>query len=269
MDMAFHSASTTSRDAALLELALELSRELHPQRKTRVLTPDSLIEREAGLDSLARVELLLRAEKRLGVRLPDHAVLSAEMFRDLLAAVEEEWPEQLYANPKTLFVAGFLGSGTVLVGRTQNGEARFGPLSLPVPEETPHEEGASVELLARPEQIALSAGKPADVPVLGKGAIIEETFSGPLRRLRLRLPRLPGTRQVSPVPPFGEEGLLVDAVVPAEPSASGKGKELWVSLNGWTILKQAPLRLLVVDTGAGSTTALNLAQVLAMRVKAP
>ena len=89
MDMASHSTSTASREAALLELALELSRELHPQRKTRVLTPDSLIEREAGLDSLARVELLLRAEKRLGVRLPDHAVLSAETFRDLLAAVEE------------------------------------------------------------------------------------------------------------------------------------------------------------------------------------
>jgi sulfate/thiosulfate transport system ATP-binding protein len=178
-------------------------------------------------------------------------------------------PEQLYANPKTLFVAGFLGSGTVLVGRTQNGEARFGPLILPVPEEAPHEEGASVELLARPEQIALSAEKPADgVPMLGKGAIIEETFSGPLRRLRLRLPRLPGTRQVSPVPPFGEEGLLVDAVVPAGPSASGKGKELWVSLSGWTILEQAPPRLLVVDTAAGSTTALNLAQVLATRVKA-
>ena len=89
MDLASHSTSTASREAALLELALELSRELHPQRKTRVLTPDSLIEREAGLDSLARVELLLRAEKRLGVRLPDHAVLSAETFRDLLAAVEE------------------------------------------------------------------------------------------------------------------------------------------------------------------------------------
>ena len=54
-----------------------------------MLTPDSLIEREAGLDSLARAELLLRAEKRLGVRLLDHAVLSAETFRDLLATVEE------------------------------------------------------------------------------------------------------------------------------------------------------------------------------------
>jgi 1-acyl-sn-glycerol-3-phosphate acyltransferase len=88
MDMASHSASTASREAALLELALELSRELHPNRRNRGLTPDSSLERDAGLDSLARVELLLRMEKRMGLRPPDHAVLSAETFRDLLAAVE-------------------------------------------------------------------------------------------------------------------------------------------------------------------------------------
>ena len=88
MDMASHSATTASRETAFLELALELSRELHPARRRRGLTPDSSLERDAGLDSLARVELLLRAEKRLGVRLPDHAILSAETFRDLLAAVE-------------------------------------------------------------------------------------------------------------------------------------------------------------------------------------
>jgi acyl carrier protein len=88
MDMASHSATTASRETAFLELALELSRELHPARRRRRLTPDSTLERDAGLDSLARVELLLRAEKRLGVRLPDHAILSAETFRDLLAAVE-------------------------------------------------------------------------------------------------------------------------------------------------------------------------------------
>jgi len=86
--MASHSASTASRETALLELARELSGELHPGRRMRPLTSDSSLERDAGLDSLARVELLLRAERRLGVRLPDHAVLSAETFRDLLTAAE-------------------------------------------------------------------------------------------------------------------------------------------------------------------------------------
>ncbi|MFZ0712329.1 MAG: acyl carrier protein, partial [Terrimicrobiaceae bacterium] len=76
MDMAPHSASTDSREAALLKLALELSREIHPARRTRGLMPDSSLERDAGLDSLARVELLLRVERRLGARLPDQTVLS-------------------------------------------------------------------------------------------------------------------------------------------------------------------------------------------------
>jgi hypothetical protein len=63
MDMASHSTSTASREAELLELALELSRELHSQLKTRALTPESSLERDAGLDPLARVQLLLQAEK--------------------------------------------------------------------------------------------------------------------------------------------------------------------------------------------------------------
>jgi sulfate/thiosulfate transport system ATP-binding protein len=174
-------------------------------------------------------------------------------------------PEQLYAKPKSLFVATFLGAGTVLVGRTANGKARFGPLALPIAAEVPHEEGASAELLFRPEQVVLHENEPkGDASVLGRGEIIEQTFAGPQRRLRLRLPRLPATRQVSPVPPFGEEGLLVDAIVPA--AADISEKELWVSLRGWSILEQAPARLLVVDAG-GSAAPLQVARLIARRMQ--
>jgi 1-acyl-sn-glycerol-3-phosphate acyltransferase len=88
VSMASRPASSESQEAAFLDLALELSRELHPSRRMRALTPESSLERDAGLDSLARMELMLRAEKRLGMRLPDHAILSAETFRDLFAAVD-------------------------------------------------------------------------------------------------------------------------------------------------------------------------------------
>src|ERR1041385_9040121 len=36
--------------------------------------------------------------------------------------------ESLYARPASLFTATFLGAGTVLVGRAEDGQARFGPL---------------------------------------------------------------------------------------------------------------------------------------------
>jgi sulfate transport system ATP-binding protein len=183
------------------------------------------------------------------------------------ALMETGEPEQLYAKPKSLFVASFLGAGTVLVGRTADGKARFGPLALPIPEEVPHEEGASAELLLRPHQVTLSEEQPSgDAPVLGQGAIIEQAFGGPLRRLRLRLPLLPATRQVSPIPPFGEEGLLVDTVLPAEAPVSEK--KLWVSLNGWSILEQATPRLLVVDAG-DSTAPLRFAQLIRQQMQGP
>src|SRR6185295_9926964 len=87
--------------------------------------------------------------------------------------------ESLYARPRTLFAATFLGAGTVLVGRAESGHARFGALTLPIPPENPHDEGSRVQLLFRPEQVVLGAGAPPpDVPSIGKGGIIEECFVG-------------------------------------------------------------------------------------------
>ncbi|HSE35702.1 MAG TPA: ATP-binding cassette domain-containing protein [Blastocatellia bacterium] len=175
--------------------------------------------------------------------------------------------ENLYSRPRSLFTATFLGAGTVLVGRVENGQARFGSLRLPIPAETRHDEGAPVQLLFRPEQVVLaSEAPPSDMPFIGKGIIIEESFAGPLRRVRLRLSRPSGMRQLAPPPPFGEESLLIDAALPSETSVNGQ--EMWVGVRGWTILAQPGPQLLACDPGEGSTTPLAIVRLLAERMQA-
>jgi len=175
--------------------------------------------------------------------------------------------EELYARPRSLFTATFLGAGTVLVGRAETGQARFGALTLPIPDDSLHEEGERVQLLFRPEQLALSAeSSPSDIPVIGKGPIIEHNFAGASRRVRLRLPRLEGARQIAPPPPFGEEGMLVDAMLPSD--AEVDSREFWVGLNGWTILDPPDPHLLVCDVGDGPAAPLEVTRSIAERLQA-
>ena len=65
--------------------------ELRGAPAPRVSLDDSL-ERELGIDSLARVELVLRIEREFGVRLPESLVSRAETPRDLLRALAAAAP---------------------------------------------------------------------------------------------------------------------------------------------------------------------------------
>ena len=53
---------------------------------------DSTLERDLGLDSLARVELLARIEQAFGVRLGDDVLGLAQTPRDLLKAIASGAP---------------------------------------------------------------------------------------------------------------------------------------------------------------------------------
>lgn len=175
--------------------------------------------------------------------------------------------EELYRHPKTLFGATFLGNGTVLIGKVKDGAACFGPVRLPIPSSVPHTEGTSIQLLLRPEHVILTPEKPDnDKPLLGRGEIIETSFATASRRVRVSLPRLTETHQISPPLPFGEEGLRFDAILPAD-SKLPEG-DPWVSLKGWHILEQPPPRLLVYDDGRGPITALKIASQLVERLNA-
>jgi sulfate transport system ATP-binding protein len=167
-------------------------------------------------------------------------------------------PDRLYESPRSLFVATFLGAGAVLVGGSRGDRVKLGPLELPIPPDVPHDEGDRVRVLIRPEQISLAEREPPPAaPTLGRGEVVEQTFTGARRRVRVRLPKLEGVRQVVPPLPFGEESLLLDVDLPAHvETPSGKP---WVVLEEWHILRQPTPRLLVCDEGEGLAPALELA----------
>jgi acyl carrier protein len=76
------------RAHTLLAVVRETLRDINREvpRGTRV-TLDSSFDRDLSLDSLARVELLLRVERTFGVSLPEDSLQQAETPRDLLAAL--------------------------------------------------------------------------------------------------------------------------------------------------------------------------------------
>src|SRR5262249_36593426 len=120
-------------------------------------------------------------------------------------------PEDVYARPRSLFAATFLGAGTILVGRCRGERVELGPLTLPIPSDVPHDEGDGVRVLFRPEQVRLLGEEPPpSAASLGRGELVEQVFSGAARRARVRLPPLPGTRQLAPQLPFGEDALWID-----------------------------------------------------------
>jgi acyl carrier protein len=72
----------------VLDLVRELTLELHPhKRRGLVVELDSSLDRDLGLDSLGRVELLTRLERSFDVRIPEASLTEASTPRDLVAAV--------------------------------------------------------------------------------------------------------------------------------------------------------------------------------------
>ncbi|GAB4231465.1 MAG: hypothetical protein Kow00109_03660 [Acidobacteriota bacterium] len=176
-------------------------------------------------------------------------------------------PEDLYWRPATGFTATFLGGGLLLVGRVEHGVGRFGRLSLELPVELRQEAPSRVQLLVRPEQVRLSGEAPADPSLcLGQGVVIESWFGGSHRRVRLRLPHLPGTRQVHPPPLFGDSGLLVDALLPG--SEERIAESYWVSLRSWHLLRAPDFRFLLLRWDGESAPETGFGRRLVERLEA-
>ncbi len=78
---------------SFLPIVAKLMAELHPEAVAhRDITLDSSLNRDLGLDSLTRMELLSRLEKEFAVKLPERVLVTAETPRDLLRCLNQEEP---------------------------------------------------------------------------------------------------------------------------------------------------------------------------------
>jgi 1-acyl-sn-glycerol-3-phosphate acyltransferase len=84
--------------ARLSRLVRDLVWELHPHMQRRVaVTLDSDLDRDLGLDSLGRAELMLRIDRAFKVRLPDQLLVDASTPGDLLRALLAAAPGRIAA----------------------------------------------------------------------------------------------------------------------------------------------------------------------------
>ena len=73
---------------SLLAAIRDVVAELHPHFDARSrITLDSSLDRDLGLDSLSRMELLSRLERRFGATIPETVMANAETARELLPAL--------------------------------------------------------------------------------------------------------------------------------------------------------------------------------------
>ncbi len=173
-------------------------------------------------------------------------------------------PDELYRYPQTEFVATFLGTANLLVGRCTAGGVQLGELCFPLSTEArPDENDRKVQVLFRPEDIALAvATEDLDGPPLGRAEVEHTTFVGSFERLRLRLPPIPGVRPIAPQAAFGDAFVLVEAArtqdqarrLPLVP-----GDAVWVGVRRIHALAHPGLRLLLLTDGsAAAQMALDL-----------
>jgi acyl carrier protein len=82
-----------------LSLLAELLEELGHDTTRAALQPGAHLERDLGLGSLERVELLLRLNSALGIQLPEQALAEAETVGELVSVVEASMGAAATAAP--------------------------------------------------------------------------------------------------------------------------------------------------------------------------
>ena len=243
--------------------------------------PDVLLLDEplGALDAKIRIDLRrsLRAiQRQLGIAaiLVTHDQDEAFDLADRIGVMsygrllEVGPPEELYRRPQTEFVATFLGSANLQVGKVSPGGICIGnvkfPAGLAQSDGMSRRNGQRVQVLFRPEEVALAASPEAlNCPCLGQAEVEEIGFSGAYERLRLRLPPMPGVRSIAPSVTYGSETILVEATRPPDQSGSfplQNGQKAYVGVRRIHAIDHPGLNFLVLNDGSLRTQhALDLA----------
>ena len=154
----------------------------------------------------------------------------------------------------TCFVLTFLGKANLLAAECSGDVMKLGDLRLPLGTRPASVPGTNrVQVLFRPEDVAVKVTEDAlGWPLLGRGVVDAVEFSGSQERLRLRLPRLRGSRPISPPVPFGSDHMILEATRSqhlARRFPLGPGDTAWVGLRRVHALTHPGLSFLLADDG--------------------
>ena len=273
----------------LVGLGHRMPRQLSGGQQQRValaralaLEPDVLLLDEplGALDAKIRVELrrsLKAIQRQLGVAaiLVTHDQEEAFDLADRIGVmsygrlVEVGTPRDLYQQPQTEFVASFLGTANILVGKNEGGHIRIGPQVYDLDERAARfSTDGRVQVVFRPEDLAL-AGSQSDLDCtpLGEGTVTSLGFNGPAERIRLEIPPIPGVRAISPAVPFGSRHIAIEATRSPDQSAAHPLElhdKAWVGVRRLHALSHPGLNFLVVTDGnLRSQSAISLGGYLA------
>ncbi len=137
----------------------------------------------------------------------------------------------------------------------------------------PHDDGAPVRVLFRPESVLLQEHgiQPgAGVPVLGRGRVRERIFSGASYRVVLSLDALTGARPLTPEAAYGQQRIRIEALLPSGAPAPAADSLHWVGLSDYHVLSPSGLKLLIlVDTAPEAAPSVVFGVELARRAGGP